>query len=300
MNLGFPDHYPSTVNLPFNNNALNSAFTLSTPDKDPGTPGCWLALQGHSVITDIVDGIPQLPHSESPLEIGEQQPLFIGDWHGKPCRAVKLDDEHKIPAALSKISLMDRNPQIEMSLLSLAGTGLMTLHWESRSQFCSICGHSLVPMAETWAKKCSGCKQKHYPCISSCAIGLVMKGDETLLIRKPEWKDGRYGLVSGFVEFGECFEEAIVREVREETNIAVKDVRYAGSQSWPFPNQIMSGYIADYADGEISIQNDEIADANWFKLDDLPVIPPKRSIARHLIDLAVRQKKCGSVKPRLC
>ncbi|MCK4690626.1 MAG: NAD(+) diphosphatase, partial [Desulfuromonadales bacterium] len=111
-------------------------------------------------------------------------------------------------------------------------------------------------------------------------------GDEILLVRKPEWADGRFGLVAGFVEFGESLEEAMEREIREETGLQVNNLRYVGSQCWPFPSQLMTGFVADYLAGDIKLQEDELAEAAWYKLDQLPVLPPRRSIARYLIDRA--------------
>jgi NAD+ diphosphatase len=96
-----------------------------------------------------------------------------------------------------------------------------------------------------------------------------------------------YSVLAGFVEPGESLEETLIREVKEEVGISVKNIRYFGSQSWPFPNSLMIGFTADYADGEIVIEEREIADAAWFRKDNLPQIPPKLSIARKLIDAFV-------------
>jgi NAD+ diphosphatase len=115
-------------------------------------------------------------------------------------------------------------------------------------------------------------------------IVVVRRNDEVLLVRKAEWVAGRYGLVAGFLDMGECLEEAVVREVMEETGIRIKNLRYVGSQSWPFPSQLMAGYVADYDGGDIVIETKELEDARWFPVDALPLLPPKRSIARYLID----------------
>lgn len=144
----------------------------------------------------------------------------------------------------------------------------------------------MIRLQNEWGKECQACNNHHFPRIHPCVIGLIIKGDEILLARKAEWTDGRYSLVAGFVEFGECLEEAMARETAEETNIQIKNIRYIGSQSWPFPSQLMCGFVADYAGGEIELRDKELADAQWSKLDQLPTLPPKRSIARHLIDRA--------------
>lgn len=104
------------------------------------------------------------------------------------------------------------------------------------------------------------------------------------MTRKAEWPEGRYGLVAGFLEFGESLEECAVREVREETGILIENVRYVASQNWPFPAQLMAGFVADYRGGEIVIDRDELEDARWFSPAAIPQWPAKRSIARWIID----------------
>lgn len=104
------------------------------------------------------------------------------------------------------------------------------------------------------------------------------------MTRKAEWPEGRYSLVAGFLDLGECLEEAVAREVAEETGVQIENIRYIGSQSWPFPSQLMTGFVADYVGGEIVIEEAELEDVRWFPVDDLPKLPPKRSISRYLID----------------
>jgi NAD+ diphosphatase len=142
----------------------------------------------------------------------------------------------------------------------------------------------MIKIPDSWGKRCSSCNAEHFPHIHPCSIILVKRDNELLLTRKKEWAAGRYGLVAGFLDFGESLEECAIREVREETGIAIRNVRYVGSQNWPFPAQMMAGFIADYAGGDIIINTDELEDARWFTADKLPELPPKRSIARWIID----------------
>ena len=114
---------------------------------------------------------------------------------------------------------------------------------------------------------------------------LVTRGAEFLLVRKPGWPAGQYGLVAGYVEFGESLEECVAREVLEETGIAVAGVRYLCSQNWPFPSQIMAGFSAACAGGDIRVDTTELEDAAWFRADRMPpLLPPRASIARYIID----------------
>jgi len=273
-------------NLPFNRTSLNRHFQLATPDHDPGGEGVWLLLQGINLLTVAEKGTPRLPRGECPIFDSTLSPLYIGQWQKRPCRLLSIPPTVKIPPLLQLHALRAIESQLPIELLSLAGMGLMIHHWELNSRYCGDCGTPMTRIAHEWGKECPGCCNHHFPRIHPCVIGLIIKNDEILLAHKAEWADGRYSLVAGFVEFGESLEEAMVRETLEETGIEIKNVRYLGSQSWPFPSQLMCGFIADYAAGEIELRDRELADAQWFNLDQLPTLPPKRSIARYLIDHA--------------
>jgi len=120
---------------------------------------------------------------------------------------------------------------------------------------------------------------------------LIRRGDELLLARNKAFADGFFSVLAGFVEPGESLEETVAREVREEVGLDVTDIRYFGSQPWPFPHSLMIGFTAAYAGGEIRLQADEIAEAAWFhKRGELPRLPGKLSIARRLIDTFLDQK----------
>ncbi|MFM9105549.1 MAG: NAD(+) diphosphatase [Chloroflexota bacterium] len=123
-----------------------------------------------------------------------------------------------------------------------------------------------------------------YPRISPAVITLIERGDAILLARGVNFPPGRFGIIAGFVEPGETFEEAVQREVAEEVGIQLADVAYFASQPWPFPHGIMVGFTARWAGGELAPDPAEIAEAGWFTIDVLPNIPPRLSIARRLID----------------
>jgi len=286
MKMSLPDFYPSPVDLPFNRASLDNNFQPATPDQDPGGDGIWLLLRGMNLLTIDTDQGPQLPGGDSPFLTTPVPPIYIGQWQGRPCRLLHVPNKINLPPQLHKQPLRATEPKLSVALLSLAGVGQMILHWEQSSRYCGNCGSMMTRLEKEWGKKCQACNIHHFPRIHPCVIGLIIKGDEILLARKAEWADGRYSLVAGFVEFGECLEEAMARETAEETNIQIKNIRYIGSQSWPFPSQLMCGFVADYAGGEIELRDKELADAKWCKLDQLPTLPPKRSIARHLIDRA--------------
>jgi NAD+ diphosphatase len=141
------------------------------------------------------------------------------------------------------------------------------------------------------AKECPKCGLLHFPRLAPAIIVLVERGNELLLARSRHFMPGMYSVLAGFVEPGESLEEAVVREVREEVGISVKDIKYFGSQPWPFPHSLMVGFTATYGCGEITIDDTEIEDAGWFTADKLPRIPGKISIARKLIDWFVEKQR---------
>lgn len=155
--------------------------------------------------------------------------------------------------------------------------------WRAGTKFCPVCGSRLVEHEEETAMVCPGCGATHYPRIEPCIIVLVLKGDEVLLLRHKHRNQDIYACLAGFVEAGETVEQALTREIREESGIEVDNIRYVGSQSWPFPDQLMLAYYADYKSGELKIQESEISEARWFPKDDIPAAPRPGSIAWRLI-----------------
>ena len=271
--------------LPFNRTCLDSCFELSTPDQDPGGDGVWVLLQGMHLLA--VKGLPgQLPSGACPFLQFADNALYMGQWQHTPCRLVQVPTDAVVPDTLEAHHLRATDPTLPASLSSLGGIGLMILHWEATSSYCGNCDGTMERLAGEWGKFCRKCRAHHFPRIHPCVIGLVIRGDQLLLVRKGEWATGRYGLVAGFVEFGESLEEAMAREVAEETGISITNIRYLGSQSWPFPSQLMCGFVADYAGGDIELCDQELCAADWYRLTDLPTLPPSRSIARYLIDHA--------------
>ena len=173
--------------------------------------------------------------------------------------------------------------------LALAGTALHVVRWLETSRFCGRCGAPMErvggsAMHSERATKCPKCSLLLYPRISPAIIVLVRRGDEALLARNARFPGAFYSTLAGFSEIGESLEETLVREVKEEVGVDVGDIRYFGSQPWPFPDSLMIGFTAEWRSGEIRV-GEEIADAKFFKRDEpLPMLPPKVSIARRLID----------------
>lgn len=270
--------YPDAVNLPFNGEIIRRRFTQRKPGelKEAGA-GFWVIAQGETLLL-VEGGLPQgdLPESLSP----EEGPILFGEWDGLPVRVVTVAQGGAVLEPLQAVPLVE----LADDLMTLAGLGRQILHWERMSRSCSRCGAAMARIDRTWGKMCLGCGHNHFPHIHPCIIVLVKRGEELLLGRKPEWPEGRYSLVAGFVDFGESLEECVEREVLEETGVRVRNIRYVGSQSWPFPTQLMVGFVAEYASGEVVVDRLELEDARWFGRDAMPLLPPSRSIARWILD----------------
>jgi NAD+ diphosphatase len=155
--------------------------------------------------------------------------------------------------------------------------------WCLDNRHCGACGQAMDLHATEIACVCTACGHKVYPRVSPVAIGIVVKGGEILLGRSPHFAPGMFSALAGFVEAGESVEECLCREIREEAGIEIRNLRYFGSQSWPYPHSLMIGFIADYASGEPVAQEDEIEALGWFALDRLPGLPHPGSLAARMI-----------------
>jgi NAD+ diphosphatase len=278
---------PGTAGLPFNSEVIRREFTALKPgDPFPDTPGYWVILQREAIVL-MNDGRElSLPQGELPgYFAGEDKPLCIGLWRGRPLRVLTIGGNDEVPTSFTAVSFHWAETRLDDRLATLAGLAGQIIHWERRSRFCPCCAADLERIPGHWGKRCSSCRAEHYPHIHPCVIVLVKKGDNYLLVRKAEWESRRYSLIAGFLEFGESLEECVKREVREEAGVEVTNIRYLGSQNWPFPSQQMIGFLADYAGGEARGDGVEIADARWFSGDNMPNFPgSSRSIARWILD----------------
>lgn len=215
------------------------------------------------------------------LSPDELSPIWIAPDCEHHCIAVREDVEapqgyvfQKLRAILA--ALGDRG--------SLASRAFQVAEWIRTHRYCGVCATPMQRAEHELCFKCPSCGFHAYPRVSPAMMVLIKRGDELLLARHATYAQARYTALAGFVEAGENIEEAIHREVFEEVGLRVKDLQYFGSQSWPFPHSLMIAYTAEYDGGELRIQEDELADAQWFGPDDeLPDIPSVESVAGRLI-----------------
>lgn len=155
--------------------------------------------------------------------------------------------------------------------------------WDNNTHFCSTCG-APMEMHTDISKRCTKCGREVWPQLATAIIVLIHRGDEVLLVHAKNFKTDFYGLVAGFVETGETLEEAVRREVMEETGLTIKNLTYFGSQPWPYPCGLMVGFMAEYVSGDVTLQYSELSKGGWFNRHHLPQLPEKLSIARRIID----------------
>lgn len=196
------------------------------------------------------------------------------------CFAVELISK---PVSGNFVDLRQSYEVLSEETFVRAGRAAQILRFYRESKFCPACACPTKELA-AHSKICPECKKELYPVISAACMVLVRKKDKVLMIRGRNYKYKFYGLVAGFLEPGETLEQCAAREVFEETGLKIKNIKYFGSQPWPFPGGLMVGFTADYASGKLRIQKTEILDAKFFTKKTLPLRPGKLSLARQMTD----------------
>ncbi len=246
----------------------------------------WFVYQDEKLVVKVNGDSVMIPASAD-LERDNLVPIhhqYLGTLDGCDCLAAELPPDIRVPDGWEVKGLREMFGALEEEYIWIAGRANQLVDWSQSHRFCGRCGASTEDNPDERAKLCPDCGLINYPRLSPAIIVAVCKGDRLLLAQNNRFRSGYYSVLAGFVEPGETLEECVQREVFEEVNIRVKNIRYFDSQPWPFPNSLMVGFTAEYAAGEIDANKSEIAEADWFKADDLPRIPPKITIARWLID----------------
>lgn len=228
------------------------------------------------------DGLPLAFSDLKKLKALHEKADFIEEKEFGYC-AVGLP-EGTLPEGFSAKPVRQVFAEADESLVLTLSRARAILTWLAETKFCLKCGTLMSDHESLTAKVCSGCNKLLFPRIEPCVIVLVNKGDKILLARHVQRNQNVYACIAGFMEAGETAEQAVAREVLEETGIRVKNIRYRGSQSWPFPSQLMLAFTAEYDSGELKLQEDELSDASWFDRDECPATPPPGSVAYKLIN----------------
>jgi NAD+ diphosphatase len=222
---------------------------------------------------------PEIPH------------VYLGTLDGLPCLAESLPDDLTLEPGLRTVGLRSLYGTVDDAHYALVGYAMQILRWQRTGRFCSVCATEMQPIPGSWGRECLNCGHNVYPPVSPAMLALVHDGaDQVLLAQKPGWGK-RYSILAGFVEPGESLEECVIREVHEEVGVQVEAPVYQGSQSWPFPHQIMIGFTCRYTHGEIKLDEAELSEAAWFRYDALPELPPPLSLSRQIIDRWVSSRQ---------
>lgn len=257
-----------------------------TPPPEQSETAWWFAFVGNKLLVQSCGDKTQIPYLTDLAQIGiaPVRTQFLGNLDNQRCYSAELAKDTVVPPGMVTKRLRELYGSLEEEFFAISGRAFQIVEWDRTHQYCGHCATKMVQLPGQRAKKCPNCGLANYPRLSPAVIVLVSRGEEMLLARSHRFPESLYSVVAGFVEPGESLEETVIREVQEETGILVEDIRYFGSQPWPFPNSLMIGFTAVYASGEIVIDKRELVDAAWFSKHNLPQIPPKLSIARKLID----------------
>jgi NAD+ diphosphatase len=222
---------------------------------------------------------PQPPHAFT-----AEARHYLGRLEGLDCWVLKLE---AAPPGWRPTPLRAAMMGLPAPLMALAGRAAQVLEWDRTHRFCGACGTPTEALAHERARRCPACGHSAHPCVSPAMMALVWRGSgataELLLAHSPHYAPGLYSALAGFVEPGESIEDCVHREVAEEFGVQVDELAYYGSQSWPFPHSLMVAFTARWTAGAIVRQEAEIEDAQWFRIDALPRIPPRFSVSGHLI-----------------
>lgn len=217
-----------------------------------------------------LSGLPEIRH-------------YLGTFDDDDCFCLAVGGEIELPEGYEFGNLRALAADVDEDTFMLAGRAAQILYWDSLSRYCGRCGAPTRWKADERAKQCDACGNVIYPRISPAIITAIIKGDQILLAHNRNFRNNMFSVIAGFMEPGEEFEDTVEREVREEVGIQVKNLRYFASQSWPFPDSLMVGFICEHAGGEIKVDGVEIEAAAWYSRDSLPEIPTTTSIAGRMI-----------------
>lgn len=249
-----------------------------------GAASCFI-FRGHQLLVSAAGGLP----AAARRHLGALPPLRVFEFlghAGEPCLVAELARECEPPPGHRFEHLKALLDTLPAATRSAAARALELLEFDRTHRFCGSCGAPTALATQPIARRCTNpdCGREHYPRVSPVVIVAVERGEEILLGRSPHFPPGLYSTLAGFVDAGESAEQAVHREIHEETRLQVRNLRYFASQPWPFPHSLMLGYQAEYAGGDIVCAPAEIEDARFFHVDALPpVFPMRYAMANQLL-----------------
>jgi NAD+ diphosphatase len=254
------------------------------PETQAADPLSFIFHTGRLLLREADLGLPGRG-AVAGLALDPQALQPVGLLDGRYCQAGWVEDESRIPEGYIWRSLRSLLPELDEALLGVAARAVQVAEWARTHRFCGACGSGTARLDHERCFKCTNCGHMAYPRISPAMMVLIRKGDSVLLALHTQSPAKRFVPLAGFLEAGESVEEAVHREVFEEVGLRVQNLQYFGSQSWPFPHSLMIAFTADYLDGEIRTDPNEILEARWFGPDDeWPERVPHVSVSSVLVD----------------
>ena len=263
------------------------------PDRLAGMMG-WrarlLALDGLMPGMDDAGSLAWTSLADAPQDA---ELVFLGLDEDRPCFACVPPQGDSAPR-MANPALWAAMAALSPGDLAVYGGARSLVDWHARHRFCAQCGGATEIAKGGWQRNCTQCGAQHFPRTDPVTIMLVEHEDRLMLGRGLGWGEGRFSSLAGFVEPGESIEEAVAREVLEESGVTVRDVTYVASQPWPFPSQLMIGCHAFADDDAVTMDETELAELRWFTRDEVKAAlaggpdahfakPPREAIATHLL-----------------
>lgn len=268
------EHFDSDLLFLFNEEKL----LVKTEEERPGIP----------TFADVIH-----------LNLSFSREIYLGTLNGLHCHAAECN-ESPPSGQYDYQGLRLLFAALPEEILNAAGRAFQIIHWDRTHQFCGRCAAATVPKRDERVRVCPSCGLHAHPVVAPVIIVAVTRNGKLLLAHNRANKRNMFSIIAGFVEPGETLEECVHREVSEETGIEVKEIRYFGTQPWPFPSSLMIGFCAEYESGEIAVDGSEIDKAGWFSPEEFPLIPPPGSISRRLIDQFAGQSSSPSPSSASC
>ena len=270
---------------------LNFVSSIEPP-REKSEPAWWFVFKADALIVREDGKALSVPFIQEVSALGLKpiREWYLGTLNGHHCYCAEVFENSPLPEGMVSYGLRYLYGRIADPLHKIAMKASHIIEWDRTDRYCSRCRTEMNRARGIRAKECPGCGFLSFPRISPAVIVLIERDNRVLLARVKRFTTELYSVLAGFVEPGESLEETAKREIEEEVGIRIKNIRYFGSQPWPFPDSLMIGFTAEYESGEIIIDEAEVSDAGWFDPDNLPTIPGKISIARQLIDWFVEEK----------
>jgi len=248
----------------------------------------WLLFNDNNLLLKETNNSYEIPAREdiealADIKLSLAAAQYIGSFDNNAYYAANISTQN-IPQCFLFKNIRQVLATLASDQFALVLRAFHILTWIEKNKYCGCCGAALNISKNELTLNCSSCHNIIYPRISPAIIVAVTKDNKLLLARAKNFKTTMYSVLAGFVEPGETLEECISRELNEEVGIEVTNIRYFGSQAWPFPDSLMIAFTAQWAKGDIIIDNNEIIEAGWFSANQLPKIPEPISISRQLID----------------